>query len=127
MFLHIYIYLLDRVDYGHEEVRVKFGNDPRQYCTTTKELIGENGNVAALKTIQVEWNKQSNGQWSMSEIKDSEKYYPADLVLLAMGFLGPEKSLPTEIGLELDARGNIKSSNGSFGTSNPKVFAAGGK
>ncbi|XP_017468860.1 PREDICTED: glutamate synthase [NADH], amyloplastic [Rhagoletis zephyria] len=114
-----------RVDYGHEEVRVKFGNDPRQYCTTTKELIEENGTVTALKTIQVEWNKQPNGQWSMSEVKGSEKYYPADLVLLAMGFLGPEKSLPTEIGLELDARGNIKSTNGSFGTSNPKVFAAG--
>ncbi|XP_036339779.1 glutamate synthase [NADH], amyloplastic-like, partial [Rhagoletis pomonella] len=114
-----------RVDYGHEEVRVKFGKDPRQYCTTTKELIEENGNVTALKTIQVEWNKQPNGQWSMSEVKGSEKYYPADLVLLAMGFLGPEKSLPTEIGLELDARGNIKSTNGSFGTSNPKVFAAG--
>ncbi|XP_054735838.1 uncharacterized protein LOC129242928 [Anastrepha obliqua] len=114
-----------RVDYGHEEVRVKFGNDPRQYCTTTKELIGEEGSIKALKTVQVKWDKTSSGQWSMSEVPGSEKNYPADLVLLAMGFLGPEKSLPCEIGLDLDARGNIKSSNGLFGTSNSKVFAAG--
>lgn len=63
----------------------------------------------------------------MSEVPGSEKYYPADLVLLAMGFLGPEKSLPEELGLDLDGRGNIKSSNGQFGTSNFKVYAAGGK
>ncbi|XP_067612617.1 uncharacterized protein [Eurosta solidaginis] len=114
-----------RVDYGHEEVRVKFGNDPRQYCTTTKELMGENGTIKALKTIQVEWTKKANGQWRMSEVPGSEKLYAADLILLAMGFLGPEKTLPHKIGLELDDRGNIKCSNGVFGTLNPKVFAAG--
>lgn len=63
----------------------------------------------------------------MSEVHGSEKYYPADIVLLAMGFLGPEKSLPEELGLDLDGRGNIKSNNGQFGTSNSKVYAAGGK
>ncbi|XP_004526125.1 glutamate synthase [NADH], amyloplastic isoform X2 [Ceratitis capitata] len=114
-----------RVDYGHEEVRVKFGNDPRQYCTTAKELMGENGSIKAIKTTQVEWEKKPNGQWAMTEIPGSEKHYPADLVLLAMGFLGPEKSLPEQIGLDLDGRGNIKACNGQFGTSNSKVFAAG--
>ncbi|CAD7082992.1 unnamed protein product [Hermetia illucens] len=114
-----------RVDYGHEEVRVKFGKDPRQYLTTTKEFIGENGRITGVNTIQVEWTQSPTGQWSMKEVPGSEKYYPADLVLLAMGFLGPEKTVPTELGLELDNRGNIKAVNGQYGTSNSKVFAAG--
>lgn len=89
--------------------------------------MGENGSIKAIKTTQVEWEKKPNGQWAMTEIPGSEKHYPADLVLLAMGFLGPEKSLPEQIGLDLDGRGNIKACNGQFGTSNSKVFAAGGK
>lgn len=115
------------MDYGHEEVRVKFGKDPRQYLTTTKEFIGENGRITGVNTIQVEWTQSPTGQWSMKEVPGSEKYYPADLVLLAMGFLGPEKTVPTELGLELDNRGNIKAVNGGYGTSNSKVFAAGGE
>lgn len=115
------------VDYGHEEVRVKWGNDPRQYCTTTKEFIGENGHIKAVKTVEVEWTKTANGGWSMKEVPGSEKHFNADLILLAMGFLGPEKTVPNELNLELDARGNIKAVNGNYGTSNPKVFAAGGK
>lgn len=115
------------MDYGHEEVRVKFGKDPRQYCTTTKEFIGENGHIKGVNTIQVEWTQSPTGQWSMKEVPGSEKYYPADLILLAMGFLGPEKTVPIELGLELDNRGNIKAVNGQYGSSNSKVFAAGGK
>jgi glutamate synthase (NADPH/NADH) len=115
-----------RVDYGHEEVRVKFGKDPRQYSTTAKEFVGdENGNIKGVNTVQVEWTKTETGQWKMSEVPGSEKYYPAQLILLAMGFLGPEKTVPNEINLELDPRGNIKTSCGPYGTSNPKVFAAG--
>lgn len=86
-----------RVDYGHEEVRVKFGKDPRQYCTTVKEFIGENGTIKSVKTIQVEWTQSNNGQWSMKEVEGSENYFEADLILLAMGFLGPEKIVPNEI------------------------------
>ncbi|XP_055847027.1 uncharacterized protein LOC129912694 [Episyrphus balteatus] len=114
-----------RVDYGHEEVRVKFGNDPRQYSTTTKEFVGKDGHIASVNTVQVQWNKSPTGQWVMENVKGSEKVYPADLILLAMGFLGPEKTVPNELGLELDPRGNIKAVNGTYGTSNPKVFAAG--
>ncbi|XP_030386111.1 glutamate synthase [NADH], amyloplastic isoform X2 [Scaptodrosophila lebanonensis] len=114
-----------RVDYGHEEVRVKFGKDPRQYCTTTKEFIGENGHIKGVQTIQVEWTKTETGQWRMQEVAGSEKYFAADLILLAMGFLGPEKTVPNELGLELDPRGNIKACNGNYGTSNSKIFAAG--
>ncbi|XP_055688026.1 uncharacterized protein LOC129792715 [Lutzomyia longipalpis] len=115
-----------RVDYGHEEVRVKFGKDPRQYCTTTKAFIGDGkGNIKGVDTVQVEWTKTPTGQWNMKEVPGTEKHFPADLILLAMGFLGPEKNVPNELGLELDNRGNIKAVNGSYGTSNPKVFAAG--
>uniref|UniRef100_A0A0K8TT44 Glutamate synthase [NADH] n=1 Tax=Tabanus bromius TaxID=304241 RepID=A0A0K8TT44_TABBR len=114
-----------RVDYGHEEVRVKFGKDPRQYSTTTKEFIGENGHIKGVNTIQVAWTQSPTGQWSMKEVPGSEIYYPADLILLAMGFLGPEKTVPNELGLELDNRGNIKAVRGQYGSSNPKVFAAG--
>lgn len=117
-----------RVDYGHEEVRVKFGKDPRQYQTTTKEFIGdENGNVKGVNTIEVEWTQNQAGQWNMKEIEGSEKYFPADLILLAMGFLGPEKTIANELGLELDNRGNIKAKISQYGSSVPKVFAAGGK
>lgn len=117
-----------RVDYGHDEVKVKFGKDPRQYSTTTKEFIEDGkGNIKGVNTIQVKWTQQSNGQWSMAEEPGTEKFYPADLILLAMGFLGPEKTIPSELGLELDPRGNIKAVTGQYGTSRPNVFAAGGK
>lgn len=116
-----------RIDYGHEEVRVKFGKDPRQYSTTTKEFIGDaNGNIKGVNTIQVEWTQSPTGQWSMKEVAGSEKYFAADLILLAMGFLGPEKQILTDIGLELDPRGNVKSANGLYGSSHGKIFAAGG-
>lgn len=88
-----------RVDYGHEEVRVKWGKDPRQYSTTTKEFVDDgNGNIKGVSTIQVEWTKNDKGGWAMNEVVGSEKYYPADLILLAMGFLGPEKGLINELG-----------------------------
>ncbi|GAB0093859.1 glutamate synthase [Sergentomyia squamirostris] len=115
-----------RVDYGHEEVRVKFGKDPRQYSTTTKSFHGDGkGNIKGVDTVEVEWVKTPTGGWSMQDVPGTERHFPADLILLAMGFLGPEKSVPTELGLELDNRGNIKAINGSYGTSNPKVFVAG--
>lgn len=115
-----------RVDYGHEEVRVKWGKDPRQYSTTTKEFVSDgNGHIKGVNTVQVEWTQSPTGQWSMKEVAGSEKYFPADLILLAMGFLGPEKAAPTEMNLDLDGRGNIKTTVGTYGTANPKVFAAG--
>lgn len=117
-----------RVDYGHDEVKVKFGKDPRQYSTTTKEFVDDGkGNIKGVNTVQVEWTQSPTGQWSMTEVAGSAKYYEADLILLAMGFLGPEKAVPTQLGLELDNRGNIKNVNGQYGTSRKNIFAAGGK
>lgn len=116
-----------RVDYGHEEVKVKFGKDPRQYSTTTKEFVSDGcGNIKGVNTVEVAWTQSANGQWTMVEVDGSQKYYAADLILLAMGFLGPEKSVPTELGLELDNRGNVKATTGQYGSSMEKVFAAGG-
>lgn len=117
-----------RVDYGHDEVKLKWGKDPRQYTTTTKEFIDDTkGNIKGVNTVQVEWTQSPTGQWSMKEVAGSEKYYPADLILLAMGFLGPEKSVFADFGVELDNRGNVKTTVGQYGSSVDKVFAAGGK
>lgn len=94
----IFVNTIFRVDYGHEEVRVKWGKDPRQYSTTTKEFVSDgNGHIKGVNTVQVEWTQSPTGQWSMKEVAGSEKYFPADLILLAMGFLGPEKAAPTEM------------------------------
>lgn len=78
---------------------MKFGKDPRQYSTTTKEFLDDGkGSLTGVNTVEVEWTKSPTGQWQMKEVPGSEKHHPADLILLAMGFLGPEKNVPTEIG-----------------------------
>ncbi|XP_013383645.1 glutamate synthase [NADH], amyloplastic-like isoform X2 [Lingula anatina] len=115
-----------RVDYGHDECKVKFGNDPRIFCVMSKEFLGdENGRVSGIKTVQVDWKKDENGRWNLVEIPNSEKVYKADLILLAMGFLGPEKTIIDELSLNQDPRSNIETPSGKYRTSVKKVFAAG--
>ena len=115
-----------RIDYGHEEVRTKFGKDPRLFCTSCKEFIAdENGNVKALRAVNVEWTKDANGAWKLNEIENSEQIHEVDFVFLAMGFLGPETYLMDQLGLEKDARGNIKTKPQCYRGSLPKVFACG--
>lgn len=81
-----------RVDYGHQEAATKFGKDPRTYEVLTKRFIGdENGAVKGLEVVSVQWAKDANGRFQFEEIVGSEEIIAADLVLLAMGFLGPEK------------------------------------
>jgi glutamate synthase (NADPH/NADH) small chain len=95
----------------------------RDWSITTKELIGENGKVVALKGAKVEW---VNGK--MVEMADSEFTIKADLVLLAMGFVSPVQKLLEVFGVEKDARGNVKATtegDESYKTSKTKVFAAG--
>ncbi len=114
-----------RVDYGHEEVRTTFGRDPREFTILTKEFMGdENGAVRAIKTVRVKW-ENNNGKVTMAEIPGSEEEWPADLVLLAMGFLGPEDTLAKELGLKTDQRSNFAADYGKFNTSVEGVFAAG--
>merc|ERR1711939_86722 len=118
-----------RVDYGHAEVKTHMGKDPREYCISTKDFVMDNdGNLAGLNTVKVEWTKDGNGNWKMAEVKGSEKFYPAQLCLLALGFLGPESAAIDALGLEKDPRSNIKTpGNGvnKFATNVEGVFAAG--
>jgi glutamate synthase (NADPH/NADH) small chain len=115
-----------KMDYGQEEAAAKFGADPRVYTTTATKFEGdENGNVKAVHTVQVQWEKNEKGQFIPKHIPGTEKVIPAQLVLLAMGFLGPEQPLLDALGLEKDARSNVKADYGKYNTSIPGVFAAG--
>ncbi len=115
-----------RVDYGHEEAEAKFGHDPRVYQILSKEFLkDENGNLRGIKTVQVRWTKDENGGWVMEEVQGSEKDWPAQLILLAMGFLGPEQYIAKSLNLEVDARSNFQALHGKFATNIEGVFAAG--
>ena len=118
-----------RVDYSHAEMIAKTGDDPRAYQTLTKEYVGDNGRVTGVKTVTIDWSKPVEGGAPFSEIPDSERVFPADLVLLSTGFVGPELSLAETLGLDTQQpRGNwktISAEHGRFATSVPGVFAAG--
>jgi len=116
---------IHRVDYGHEEGIERFGSDPRQYCLLTREFIGDDaGNVTAVKTVEVSWTRV-DGKWNMEEVAGSEKTWDADLVLLSMGFLGPEHYVSDHVGIEYDGRSNYKADYGKYATSVKGVYAAG--
>jgi len=114
-----------RTDYAHEEAIAKFGADPRAYAIVTKRL-NDNGSgaVASLGAARVDWRKKQ-GRMEMSEVAGSEQQWQADLVLLAMGFLGPETYVSDALGVELDPRSNYAAEHGSFVTNVDGVFAAG--
>jgi glutamate synthase (NADPH/NADH) small chain len=115
-----------RMDYGQEEAAAVFGDDPRVYVTTATKFEGdENGHVKAVHTVQVQWERNEKGQFIPNPVPGTEKVIPAQLVLLAMGFLGPEQPLLDALGLERDARSNVKADYGKYTTSIPGVFAAG--
>ncbi|KAJ2909602.1 glutamate synthase [NADH], partial [Coemansia aciculifera] len=118
-----------RVDYGHEEVISRWGKDPRTYSISAKRFVDDgNGRVCGIETVRVEWSKsESTGnQWSMKEIAGSEELFEADLVFLAMGFLGPENKVIEELGVKQSARSNVQTEgDSSFLTSVDGVFAAG--
>ncbi|MBD2579135.1 glutamate synthase small subunit [Oscillatoria sp. FACHB-1406] len=115
-----------RLDYGQEEAAAKFGDDPRVYLTTATKFEGdENGCVKAVHTVDVEWAKDEQGRFIPKHIPGTERVIPAQLVLLAMGFLGPEQPLLDALGLERDPRSNVKAEFGKYTTSIPGVFAAG--
>lgn len=114
-----------RTDYGHAEAKARFGEDPRQYQMMSKEFVGDGqGNVAAVRTIRVE-PQYTGGRLSFREIEGSEEEWPCQLVLLAMGFLGPEDPVAQRLGVEIDTRSNFKAEYGYFATNVPGVFAAG--
>ncbi len=115
-----------KVDYGQEEAEAVFGRDPRYYNITTKRFVGdEQGHVKEVHTVEVEWVTGANGRPTPVEIAGTEKVWPAQLVLLAMGFLGPEDQLLAQLGVERDPRSNVRTEAGKYATSLPGVFSAG--
>jgi glutamate synthase (NADPH/NADH) small chain len=115
-----------KTDYGQEEAAAKFGADPRIFLTTAKRFIGDAcGNVRQVHLVQIEWKKDDKGRFTPQEVPGSDKIVPAELVLLALGFVGPEKTLPDALKLDRDARGNIKADFEKYTTNVPGVFAAG--
>jgi glutamate synthase (NADPH/NADH) small chain len=115
-----------KLDYGQEEAAAKFGQDPRAYLKTVKKLAGDkDGNLQSVVTVDIGWEKNDKGQFVPVERAGSEQAHPAQLLLLAMGFIGPETELLKGLGLEQDARSNIKAEYGRYVTNVKGVFAAG--
>jgi len=115
-----------RLDYGQEEAAAKFGADPRVYLTTVKKFIDDDrGQVKEALTVQIEWERNDKGQFVPNEVPGTEQTRPAQLVLLAMGFLGPEQPLLEALSLERDARTNVKAEFEKYSTNIKGVFAAG--
>jgi glutamate synthase (NADPH) small chain len=115
-----------RMDYGQEEAAAQFGADPRGYLTTVKRFGGDaQGNVREIVTVDIRWERNAEGQLTPVEIEGSEKTRSAQLVLLAMGFLGPEQALLKEMALAVDARSNVVADEGPYQTTVKGVFAAG--
>lgn len=115
-----------KMDYGQEEAAARFGHDPRVYLTTVKRFVkGGDGKLAGVVTVNIQWEKNDKGQFIPVEQAGSEKEHKAELVLLAMGFLGPEQSLLKDLKVETDARSNVKADYGKYATTVPGVFAAG--
>ncbi|BFZ55600.1 glutamate synthase [NADH] [Savitreella phatthalungensis] len=116
-----------KVDYGHAEVQAHYGNDPREYCIMSNSFTvdDENNKVTGVETTRVEWTKNEKGQWNMAKVAGSEKFFPADLVILAMGFLGPEEKVITDLPLKRDPRSNFATAPGSYKTSVEGIYACG--
>ena len=113
-----------RLDYGQEEAAAVFGDDPREYCLMTKRFIGE-GHISGIHTVQIEWDKGNNGRALPREIPGTERIWPAQMVLIAMGFVGAEKEgLLAQLGLQINDRGNVAVDKKKM-TNVPGVFAAG--
>jgi glutamate synthase (NADPH) small chain len=119
-----------RVDYGHEEAAAKFGHDPREFCIQTVEFLGDaDGNVRAVKTCEVDWQKMTEGGAPFDPIPGTEKEYPADLVFLALGFLGPEHPAAQQLGINIrEGRGGMSwytADHEKYTTNVNNVFVAG--
>jgi glutamate synthase (NADPH) small chain len=112
---------IHRTDYGHEESANKFGDDPRVYSISSTEFLDDgNGRVRGIRTVGVEFR---NGRFE--NVPGTEREWPADLVLLAMGFLGPEAPIAERLGVRLDERSNYQAEYGKYRTNVDNVFSAG--
>ena len=115
-----------RVEYAHAEAAARFGADPRVFSVLSKRFVDDGaGNVAGIETVRIAWQRDASGDFLMRELPGTEETFEADLVLLAMGFLGPEGTLAEQLGLATDPRSNFAAQPGQYATSIPGVFAAG--
>jgi glutamate synthase (NADPH) small chain len=118
-----------KLDYGQEEAAAVFGADPRQYLINTEKFVGDaDDNVKEIHIVRIEWVKDADGRFAVKKIPGSEKVLPAQLVLLAMGFLGPENQLLDKLGIEIQTLGtthSVKAEYGKYQTNLPNVFAGG--
>lgn len=116
-----------KTDYGQEEAIALYGHDPRIYESTVKEFLKDKeGNLRAVKVVKLSWEKDpSNGRMRSKEIEGSEEVLPAEVVLIAAGFLGTQTYVTEAFGVELDGRTNVKTEAGKYRTSRENVFTAG--
>ncbi|MFT5302554.1 MAG: glutamate synthase (NADPH/NADH) small chain [Mariniblastus sp.] len=118
--------LIFRTDYGHAEAEAKFGEDPRRFSVETVEFVADNNwNLTGLKTIEVDWSAERPGVAPFTQVEGTEKLLEADLVFLALGFLGPEPKISEAFHLESGPRSNILANTTDYETSQPGIFAAG--
>ena len=114
------------MDYGQEEAADLQGGDPRQYLVQTKRFIkDESGKLTGLELVDIQWGKDEQGRFVPQEVDGSLRVIPAQLVLLAMGFTGPESNIIGQFSLDTDPRSNVKAAHGKFATNLTGVFAAG--
>ncbi len=117
---------INRLDYGQEEAVHLFGCDPREYCIMTKKFVGDhNGNVKEAHTVGIEWKKDDNGRFLPVEMPGTGRVWPTQLVILSMGFLGPEDTLIDKFSIERDERSNVNAEYGKYATNKKGIFAAG--
>jgi len=114
-----------KLDYGQQEAAELQGRDPRTFSILSKQFRDDGRtNLAGIDTVDVEWRRGNDGRFGPHEIPGTERFWPAQMALLAMGFLGPEKGLLEQLGVRIDDRGNV-AVNRDMMTSRPGVFAAG--
>ncbi|KXS50157.1 glutamate synthase subunit beta [Halanaerobium congolense] len=118
-----------KVDYGQEEAIEVFGSDPREFLIMTEKIMTEKIDgekvVSGVKTVKINWERNDENRFVPIEKPGTEKIWSADLILIAMGFLGPEKTLIEKAGIEQDRRSNVNADYGDFRTNVKGVFAAG--
>ncbi len=118
--------VIHRIEYGQREAASKYGDDPREFAVQTTRFVGDhNGHVKEVHTINVKLRIDEDGMRIREEIPGTEKVWPADLVLLAIGFSGPEQGLLQQLNIEINANSTVKAEYGKYATNIEGIFSAG--
>lgn len=113
------------LDYGQQEAHALQGQDPRQYATMTEAFIHEQGRLTGLKVAKVHWYRNQNAKLHLEPVPNTSQIIAADLILLALGYVGMEKTLSLDLNLEMTSDQTIAAPYGDFKTNIPGIFAAG--